>query len=253
MEQVITPNPNIPCTPGYCLQYVRQTFGAPAVYATALDDWNANPTKHEDQDWPALWFPIWFTVANEPAGHVALHAPDHSIYSSSSPTSTTPVHHANLAAMQFYWNNGKMLTYLGWTEDIENVKVIGETMLNTDQIKLYITAALHRDATPEDIAAWNGQNPDKLMNEITTDPNWLDQNNTILVAYPAAVQKIAELEAAQPVETPPTSTPVENTTTPVQPPPTEPSATPSPAVIPTSTKSTNIWSEIGLFFKGFIK
>lgn len=123
--QLITPNPNVPCTPGYCLMYVQSTFGIGAKYPSAITAYNASTTKHQDQNWPALWFPIWFTVNGNPYGHVALHAPDHSIYSSSSPTANTPVHHPSLAAMQSYWGKGTMLNYLGWTEDVEDTRVIG--------------------------------------------------------------------------------------------------------------------------------
>lgn len=130
MEQLITPSPNIACTPGWCKVYVEATFTIPASgnYPTAISNWNGSQTKHQDQNWPGLWFPIWFTVNGNADGHVALHAPDHSIYSSSSPTSHTPVHHSSLAAMQQYWNKGLLLNYLGWTEDIEYIKVIGDNM-----------------------------------------------------------------------------------------------------------------------------
>lgn len=128
-DQLVTPTPNISCTPGECLVYVQRTFSISAKYPTAIAAWNASTNKHQDQNWPALWFPVWFSVNGNPAGHVALHAPDHSIYSSSSPTSNTPVHHSSLAAMQQYWVKGTLLKYLGWTEDVEGTLVIkGEDM-----------------------------------------------------------------------------------------------------------------------------
>lgn len=126
--QVITPNPDVSCTPGYCLKYVQETFGIGPVYPTATAAFNASSSKHRDQDFPAgCWVPVWFSLQYEPAGHVALRAPDGSIYSSSHPTSTTPTHHASLAGLITYYAKANPLTYLGWTEDVEGVLVVGPT------------------------------------------------------------------------------------------------------------------------------
>lgn len=123
--QLITPNPNIPCTPGWCLQYVRMTFGLNGVYDSATDGWNASPTKHRDWNFPAgLWVPVWFGIAKEPLGHVVLLAPDGSVYSTSD-NSTVPHHHPSLADLMNYYAAADLpLTYRGWTEDIENVTVV---------------------------------------------------------------------------------------------------------------------------------
>lgn len=130
MMQLITPNPNIPCKPGWCLQYVRQTFGLPGVYPSATAGWAASPTKHRDQNFPAgVWLPLWFFMRDEPLGHVVLRAPDGSIYSTTD-LSTTPRHHPNLAdLMRIYAGAGLPLTYLGWTEDIEDVAVVDGSSL----------------------------------------------------------------------------------------------------------------------------
>lgn len=123
--QLIRPNPNIPCTPGYCLQYVRMTFGLNGVYDSATDGWNASPTQHRDWNFPAgLSVPVWFGIAAEPRGHVVLLQPDGSVYSTSD-DSTIPHHHPSLAdLMNYYARVGLPLIYRGWTEDIEDVQVI---------------------------------------------------------------------------------------------------------------------------------
>lgn len=125
-RQLRTPNPHIPCKPGWCLQYVREAFGIyPGVYPSATSGWANAQYKHQDQTFPAgAWVPLWFFMANEPLGHVVLRAPDGSIYSTSDP-STIPHHHPNLAdLMGYYAYYGLPLTYLGWSEDIENVRVV---------------------------------------------------------------------------------------------------------------------------------
>jgi hypothetical protein len=80
-------------------------------------------------------------------------APDHSIYSSSSPTSHTPVHHPNLAAMQAYWHG--TLGYLGWTETLEEVVIIKEeTMYDAGAVNNAYLKANDRVATPDEISAY---------------------------------------------------------------------------------------------------
>ena len=123
--QVITPKPNISCTPGWCLKYVRDTFGAPAIYGNATAAWNNCQFKHEDRNFPiGCYVPIWFSVKNVPEGHVALLCPDGSVYSSSSPYSNTPVHHPSLDALISYYSKANPLTYLGWSEDINKLRVV---------------------------------------------------------------------------------------------------------------------------------
>jgi len=124
LNQLITPNPNIDCTPGWCLVYVRETFGIAAKYPTATAGWEASKLQHTDQNFPEnLWVPIWFSLSNNPAGHVALLAPDRSVWSASHPMRTSPVHHSSIQDTISYYGN--RLTYLGWTEDIEDELVVG--------------------------------------------------------------------------------------------------------------------------------
>ncbi|XAZ30685.1 hypothetical protein AAHB34_16190 [Paenarthrobacter ureafaciens] len=123
MRQLITPNPNIKCYPGWCLMYVRQAFGLAGLYPSATAGWNAARFKHRDRNFPpGLWKPVWFKLDKEPLGHVALMAPDGSVYSTSDDTNI-PHHHPNLDhLLSYYWRIGP--TYLGWTEDIEGVSVV---------------------------------------------------------------------------------------------------------------------------------
>jgi len=125
MRQLITPNPHIPCQPGWCLQYVRQAFNLPAAYPTATAAWEASASKHRDRNFPAgVWLPVWFSLANEPAGHVALMAPDGSVYSTSD-LGTAPHHHLDLSdLMNYYARYDMTLTYLGWTEDVAGYPVL---------------------------------------------------------------------------------------------------------------------------------
>ena len=125
--QAINPVPVIPSTPGWCLQYVREAYGiTPGVYPTASAGWLASPTKHMDKDFPAgCAVPLWFAMEGVPAGHVVLRQADGSIYSTTEAGASRPTLHPNLDhLMGVYARAGLPLTYLGWTEDIENTRVI---------------------------------------------------------------------------------------------------------------------------------
>lgn len=135
--QIITPNPNVTCTPGLCLAYVQDAARIAAKYPTAITAWNASRSKHQDQSFPSgVWVPLWFQITDNPYGHVVWRAPDGSIYSASSPTSHVAVHHASLAALEAYYSG--RLIYLGWTEDVEDTLVINlngeQDMTNDDTL-----------------------------------------------------------------------------------------------------------------------
>lgn len=125
--QALTPTPVIPSTPGWCLQYVRESYGiTPGVYPTAYAGWLASPSKHRDMDFPAgVAVPLWFAMAGVPAGHVVLRLADGTIFSTTEAEADRPTRHPNLDhLMGVYARAGLPLTYLGWTEDIENTRII---------------------------------------------------------------------------------------------------------------------------------
>lgn len=129
MKQLITPNPNIECYPGWCLMYVRQAFGLDGLYPSARAGWNAAKYKHRDRSFPpGRWVPVWFSLDGNEFWHVALMAPDGAVYSTSDP-SNTPHRHPNIDhLLAYYWRLGP--TFLGWTEDIEGVSVVGGDTIN---------------------------------------------------------------------------------------------------------------------------
>lgn len=117
--QLITPTPDIWCRPGYCLEYVRKTFGLPIRYGNATEAWQNSPTKHSGRDFPTgVAHAVWYGLDTTELGHVVLRMPDGSVYSTSDLTNT-PHHHPNLADLEAYYAHYKMnLTYRGWTEDV---------------------------------------------------------------------------------------------------------------------------------------
>ena len=121
--QLIIPNPTIPCTPGMCLVYVQDAFSIAPKYPTALASWEASAYRHMDSDFPQdAWVPLWFSVRDNAGGHVVIRQPDGSVWSASDPDATVPVHHASLRELVDYYSG--RLTYLGWTEDVEDTLVL---------------------------------------------------------------------------------------------------------------------------------
>ena len=71
-QQLRSPNLDITYTGGYCLKAVQDAFGTPHRYPSAMDDWNANEGNHPGELPPAGHFvPVYFSLGNEPAGHIA--------------------------------------------------------------------------------------------------------------------------------------------------------------------------------------
>ena len=170
--QLVTPNPHIPCQPGWCLQYVRQAFGLPARHPTATAAWEASSSKHRDRNFPpGVWHPVWFSLANEPAGHVALRSPNGKVYSTSD-LGTVPHEHLDLSdLMNYYARYDMTLTYLGWTEDVAGYPVITDGGIAAQGT---ITPSQEDDMAAEDV--------ERIINEI----------NTANEAKHAATRKIAQ-------------------------------------------------------------
>lgn len=176
--QVLTPNPTVSCTPGWCLKYVSDAFGVSTIphttYPSATAAWNASH-QHTDQSFPDGWVPVWFSLRDEPAGHVALRAPDGSVWSSSDPNTNVPHHHPSLAALIAYYANANPLTYLGWSEDIGGTAVIkqGGDMpepINLSTARVLAYDALARDGFDGRPNALNGDSDDDLTKNHVGQP-----------------------------------------------------------------------------------
>jgi len=171
--QAITPNPNIPCKPGWCLEYVNNVFDVSVRYGSATAAWNGSTTKHWNFDFPVdVWFPVWFSLAHEPNGHVALMAPDGSVYSTTDPYGFTPRHHPNLDDLIRAYSYNNPLTYLGWTEDVEGTLVItpeDDMATAEENIIAAINFAFQRtkDELPGDTAKAVLSTPNEYRNPVT--------------------------------------------------------------------------------------
>lgn len=129
-QQLRNPNFNIPVVPGECLVYVREVFNVPAKYGTAAAEWAENTTKHAGVAAPlGVSVPVHFTVATNPLGHVAVQAPDGSVWSDSVPSGSVALHESIAALEKYYGNEG--LRYIGWTETVNDVRVVNPVVVTT--------------------------------------------------------------------------------------------------------------------------
>jgi len=155
--QLITPTPVIPSTPGWCLMYVREAYGVTRLrYPTAKASWDGSQTKHMDKDFPAgVAVPLYFAMEGVPAGHVVLRLADGTIYSTTEAKADRPTRHPNLDhLMGVYARAGLPLTYLGWTEDIEDTPVITASInileginMNPEQFAQLLRTIVHDEVT----------------------------------------------------------------------------------------------------------
>jgi hypothetical protein len=170
-KQLHKPNTGIPVTPGWCLTYVQDAFGAPWSGATATQGWQLAKKKHKDGKYPkGVAVPVWFSMAGVPAGHVVIRMADGSVYSTSSPTSTRATHHSSMTALKSYY--GGRLTLRGWSEDLNGYRVVKEeTMTEQDKKDL----ALGRRAR---LGKWeaqvnSGKRHAQEVAQLNQAPSWL--------------------------------------------------------------------------------
>lgn len=130
MIQVKPFNPALGGTTKYlCLSNVRKGYSIPALYLTATKAWNG-AIQHKDRNFPQgcdvpVFWGWWGTVDGVYAdyGHVATQLADGRVW-------TDGKYYANVDSLNQYYLSGKG-TYLGWTEDLNNVRVVqGDTMQN---------------------------------------------------------------------------------------------------------------------------
>lgn len=120
-QQLVQPNLNATGQPGLCLAYVEDVFKTPHTYYNATEGWEKAQFKHTDQPPPSISVPIWFSWQVD--GHVAVWA-NGTIYSTTAQGVRTFV---SIPALMAYIGGG--ITYLGWSEDLENVRIVkGVTM-----------------------------------------------------------------------------------------------------------------------------
>lgn len=136
---LVPPRPWVVDRPGLCLRYAQSFFGAPVAHRSALDAWDATVYRHgPDEPIPDVPVILWYSHVgayddgNGPYrgvpvggladwGHVTPIVPGVGIYSS-------PANPYGGASFDVYGTIAEVeqafnATYLGWSEDINGLRV----------------------------------------------------------------------------------------------------------------------------------
>jgi len=110
---------------GYCLQFVRTCFDVGSYYASAIDAWNGASTKHEGDRNPPPAVPLYFRTPSQY---------DHVVFGGDAGEIITTF---NADVRQYWGDNGPDViaqierdfdgTYLGWTEEVSEVRIYDPT------------------------------------------------------------------------------------------------------------------------------
>jgi uncharacterized coiled-coil protein SlyX len=131
MVQLVQPNLTVTGQVGWCLAYARQVFGVPALYPTAWQAWLNTKYKHTDRNFPNVAVPVWFSY--QTAGHVVVYVPNKGFYSSPYKTGQAYYVGSSIADIELKYS----CRFVGWSEDINNVRVAQEANMIPDADNYY--------------------------------------------------------------------------------------------------------------------
>jgi hypothetical protein len=187
--QLIQPNLSIAGQDGECLVYVREVFGVAAKYPTASVAWQNTQYKHANETPPNnVSVSIWFSWETD--GHVAVWN-NGTIYSTTAQGDKT---FPSIQALVDFIQEG--IVYLGWSEDINGVRVVQEeedmTLSNDEAQVLYQLAVPGQPVNMSWANAWTGQNLDDALHALQNDPSIQGYINGLLHPVTPAID-LAEL------------------------------------------------------------
>ena len=141
-KQLIMPFIATTAIASYCLLYVDNTISVPSPYRTlnaqiAHDTAKQKGWVHENQDYPKnVWFIMFWSIDNgDYQGHVALAFVDDSgnlqIHDSEVHRNAREPYTTLSELENWFGSVGTRLTFLGWSEGVDNVKIIDEIKTET--------------------------------------------------------------------------------------------------------------------------
>jgi len=177
MRQLIQPNLLAVGYPDYCLAYVEAVFNAPNIKPSAWEAWEACEFPHTDPIPNDVSVPVWFswtgTVDGETRnwGHVAVSTPN-GVYTNPLSGSGHKVF-ASVPALASAYG----VTYVGWSEDVSTLKVIGDDMAHITT-EMRVALALGTIGTqPQDPGevGWDGKEDQQSFDDMITKYSSLGQ------------------------------------------------------------------------------
>lgn len=208
---------------GWCLAVAQTMFGSQRTSPTAWSEWlNVVKYKHPDRNLPSgVYVPIWFSSPSG-YGHVAIYK-DGKVWSS--PYTHKPYADVfnSIAEVERIYKS----TYVGWSEDIGNTRVVEfvNNKATQEQIKALYLEILERPADPDGLKHYVNYTYDFVRKDLLASKEYKDLQAEKNKPKP---EPIPEPEVPKPTEpeTPPVSPP-EPPTTPETPKP-EPEPIPEP-------------------------
>lgn len=181
---------------GWCLSYVQDAFGTDHPYPTALAEWNATTAfNHTDEPPLGITVPIFLSLGNVPAGHVAIRLSDGYVASSTQyGKHSAPYYHKNIAdlvAVYGKYNGGA--TYLGWSEVVGTQRVVELVPDNAtdDQIRAAYLEILERAADDGGLAHYRNYTIDFVRADLLNSQEY----KTLLVNKAAQAKAAADAQA----------------------------------------------------------
>lgn len=161
MEQVVQPNLSVIGYPDYCLAYVEQVFGVKSdPDPDAWQGWLNTKFKHTNPTPNNVSVPVWFSWTGtingvtQNWGHVAVSTPN-GVFTNPLSGSGHKVF-ASVPALATAYG----VQYVGWSEGIGNLRVVGDSMVPTaDLLNSLFKAYLGRPA--------NAQEQSQFINKIS--------------------------------------------------------------------------------------
>jgi hypothetical protein len=217
-HQAKTPNLGVTYTGGMCLEAVADAFGTPHVYPSAMADWlSGEPAgdygsghNHHEAPPTGVSVPVYFSLGDEPAGHIAISLPDRRVASSTQNGTHKGLYiHPNMADLiRIYAEYHKTCIYLGWSEGTENTAIVtwtpdtstGGTDMDSKEIARGLYRVLIGPVPSDDIIAQKADYMDKAGNidQVATDLrniNWVGKDQ--LASTKAQMQAVIDQETAQ--------------------------------------------------------
>lgn len=186
---------------GWCLKYVQDAFSTDHIYPTATAAWEGEPNKHFDTPPLGITVPVYLSLGDVPAGHVAIALDDGYIASSTLPGAHDgPYFHKSLddlIAVYAKYNQGA--TYLGWGEFVGSVQVVQELPANAtdDEIRQAYQEILERPADDGGLAHYRNYPIDFVRQDLmdSEERKTLLANKQAQADAAAAAQQAAEDKA----------------------------------------------------------
>lgn len=181
-KQLCDADMNVGYTGGMCLEYVQDAYHTDHIYPRAIDAWNANVGGGNHTDVPPLGItvPVFFSLGNVEAGHVAIRLNDGWVASSTQPGEHgTPYYHKSLddlIAVYGQYNGG--CTYLGWSEFVGSQRVVefvpDVVTATDDEIRQAYQDILERPADDGGLAHYRAYTIDFVRNDLQNSQEYKD-------------------------------------------------------------------------------